>query len=80
MSKKKFFLVFDSIFVLVWCLIMLLIALILSKHNVIAPDSGYVINPFKLIGVFGLITFYLVFLIRTSLKEMKGEKKNGNDL
>ncbi|MEE1228884.1 MAG: hypothetical protein U0K57_07940 [Lachnospiraceae bacterium] len=69
---------FDTIFVLIWCLIVLLFAMLISKNDVVAPASGYRVNPVAVIIVFGAILFYIIFLVKHSIKDLNQRKENNN--
>lgn len=82
MSKKKngkLGLICDIAFELVLVLLVLLVAMLLSKNDVIAGPDGYHVDILSLFLTFGLIIFYIIFLVRSSLKELDDKEENKED-
>lgn len=76
-KKDKLWLICDVAFELVLVLLVLLSAMLLSKNDVIAGPGGYHVEPISLIATFGLLVFYLIFMVRTSLKSIEKQKESG---
>ena len=75
-KKGKLGLICDIAFELVLVLLVLLAAMLLSKNDVIAGPEGYHVEVVSLLLTFGLIIFYIVFLVRSSLKELDDRKED----
>ncbi len=70
-KHRKLNLICDVAFELVLVLLVLLLAMMLSKNDAIAAPSGYHVDFISLAVTFGLIIFYIVFIVKGSIKSMK---------
>lgn len=78
-KKNRLGLICDIAFELVLVLLVLLAAMLLSKNDVIAGPDGYHVDILSLLLTFGLIIFYIVFMVRSSLKELDDKKEEKED-
>ena len=78
-KQSKIGLICDIAFELVLILVILLAALLVSRNDVVAPPEGYTVEPVSLIVTLGLVVFYLVFIVRRSLKEKSRNEEAGHD-
>ena len=75
-KKNKLGIIYDVAFELVLVLLVLLAAMLLSKNDVIAPATGYSVRPVSLLLTFGLIAFYIAFMVKNSLKSIRTHKED----
>lgn len=65
----KFMVVFDVIFVLLLCFVVLLVTMLITNH--LPATEGYSINPLSVTVVALVFLGYLVFIYRNSVKELR---------
>jgi uncharacterized integral membrane protein len=69
--KATFLMVWDVLFVLVLCFVVLLTTMLVTKSAGGAEFMGYSINLPLLIGVIAALVIYLGFMVTTSLKSLR---------
>ena len=78
-KSSKLGLICDVAFELVLILLVLLAAMLLSENDVIAGADGYRVEPVSLLVTFGMIAFYIAFIVRRSIRSMdkSSDEKSG---
>ncbi len=67
--------IFDILFEIILVLVILFGALLWSKGDVVAGPDGYTVEAGSLILTFGILIFYLVFMISVSIKKKKRDQE-----
>ena len=68
--KETFLLVWDVLFVLLLCFVVLLTTMLVGGSASI-PKGGYTIHPLMLLGMTASLAIYLGFLLKNSLKSLR---------
>ena len=63
--------IFDLLFEIVLILVILFGALLATKNDVVAGPDGYSVEPVSLIVTFGLLIFFIAFVVGMSVKKQK---------
>lgn len=75
MKKKswedRLLMVWDILFVLILCFIVLLTTMLLTKGNSSEAFTGYSLNPLLLLGLIAALGGYLFFMLHMSLKSLR---------
>ena len=82
--KETLLLLWDVLFVLVLCFVILLATMLLTKSESVEPFTGYHVSIPRLFAVAASLSIYLGFMLKISLKslgllvEKYFEKEEGN--
>lgn len=70
MKKEKLMTFCDMIFVLVLCFVVLLATMLLTSGKTEVQPGNYMVSLPRLAATAGAILFYLIFMLRRSLKSL----------
>ncbi|OUN07344.1 hypothetical protein B5G43_05260 [Flavonifractor sp. An92] len=76
MKKKRdwkglFLMVWDILFVLILCFVVLLTTMLVTRSSGSTEFTGYTVQPALLIGVIAALVIYLGFMVTASLKSLR---------
>ncbi len=69
--KGIFLMVWDILFVLILCFVVLLTTMLVTRSAGSTEFTGYTIQPALLIGVIAALVIYLGFMVTASLKGLR---------
>lgn len=69
--KATFLMVWDIMFVLILCFVVLLTTMLVTKSSGSTEFTGYTLNIPLLAGVVAALVIYLGFMVTTSLKSLR---------